>query len=175
MSEFRHGSTAQGRTARSPDQSSLLRSRARSRARARRSHRQDRDRVRTQRAAAPAAAAQRRRSQPTVIAWSDETLAKWHALGTRLNDIAHIMNARDGLPPGELLPLLAQLRTLFKKSFATLLADDAAACLRVGAARAPSPAQGRRQSRADREALRPARASRRRSLSCACSSASAQS
>src|SRR5262249_22619801 len=61
-------------------------------------------------------------AQPSVIAWSNETLAKWHALGTRLNDIAHIINARDGLPPAELLPLLAQLRTLFKKGFASVLA-----------------------------------------------------
>jgi len=63
---------------------------------------------------------------PTVIAWPDDTLAKWHALGTRLNDIAHIMNGRDDLPPGELLPLLAQLRTLFRKGFAMVLTGDPA-------------------------------------------------
>jgi hypothetical protein len=61
---------------------------------------------------------------PTVIAWPEDTLAKWHVLGTRLNGIAHIMNARDGLPPGELLPLLGQLRALFKNSFAELLTAD---------------------------------------------------
>ena len=48
---------------------------------------------------------------PIVITWSDETLAKWHGLGARLNDIAHFMNARDDFPPGELLALVAQLRT----------------------------------------------------------------
>src|SRR5262245_49432053 len=63
---------------------------------------------------------------PTIVVWSDETVAKWHALGARLNDIAHMVNARDGLPPAELLPLLAHLRTLFRKGFATVLAADPA-------------------------------------------------
>jgi hypothetical protein len=63
--------------------------------------------------------------QPTIIAWPDETIAKWHALGAELNDIARLMNSRDALPPEILPDRLAQLRLLLKASCAPLLADDA--------------------------------------------------
>jgi hypothetical protein len=51
-------------------------------------------------------------------------LDKWTTLGTRLNAVAHIMNARNDLPPQQLLPVLTQLRLLVKTSFSTLLAAD---------------------------------------------------
>jgi hypothetical protein len=67
----------------------------------------------------------KRGAQPTLIAWADETIAEWHALGMQLNDIARLMNSRDALPPDVLPDRLAQLRTLMKASCAPLLADDA--------------------------------------------------
>jgi hypothetical protein len=68
----------------------------------------------------------KRANEPIIIALPDAQLQLWHTLGARLNAIAHMMNARDDLPPSELLALLAQLRALLKKSFPTLLAADAA-------------------------------------------------
>ena len=59
----------------------------------------------------------RRADEPAVIALSETQLQLWQRLGTRLNAIAHVMNARDDLPPTELLPALAQLRALLEKSF----------------------------------------------------------
>jgi hypothetical protein len=61
----------------------------------------------------------------TVVALSDAELAQWQALGTRLNDIAHLMNGRDGLPPSDLVPLLGRLRQLFNDSLAPIAAGDA--------------------------------------------------
>ena len=62
-----------------------------------------------------------------VIAWPEATLGKWHHLGTRLNAIAHTMNARaDDLPPDDLGPLVAALCVLFKQSLAALIARDPA-------------------------------------------------
>src|SRR5262245_58685647 len=63
--------------------------------------------------------------QPVVIALPDNQLEQWHVLGARLNDIAHVLNARDDLPPSDLVPLLVQIRAAFKKSFTALLGTDA--------------------------------------------------
>src|SRR5438132_8345274 len=49
--------------------------------------------------------------EPVIIALPDAILEKWTTLGTRLNAVAHIMNARDDLPPQQLLPVLTQLRS----------------------------------------------------------------
>ena len=62
--------------------------------------------------------------QPFVVALPDGVLEQWHALGSRLNAMAHIMNAHDKLPPSELSGLLAQLRALFKRSFGVLRDAD---------------------------------------------------
>jgi hypothetical protein len=61
--------------------------------------------------------------QPTVIALAEDAITEWQVFGARLNTIAHVMNAHDTLPPGDLGPLLAQLRDLFTTSFA-LIPDD---------------------------------------------------
>ncbi len=61
------------------------------------------------------------RNAPAVVSLPERTLGRWQVLGDRLNAIAHQMNARDDLPPPELLTLLVQLRSLFKQNFAAVL------------------------------------------------------
>src|SRR5262245_46506750 len=90
---------------------------------------------------------------PAVIAWSDATLAKWHALGTRLNDIAHLMNARR--PAARRAAAAARaLAHAVQERFCDGARRRSGADLRSGAAGAASPPKGGCQSRANREALR---------------------
>jgi hypothetical protein len=57
------------------------------------------------------------RNAPDVVSLPQRTLERWQVLGEELNAIAHLMNAREDLPPRELV----QLRTLFKANFASVL------------------------------------------------------
>ena len=60
--------------------------------------------------------------EPNIIALPDEALARWHAVGARLNAIAHLLNSRDVFPPRELFAVLLELRSLLKRSFPSLVA-----------------------------------------------------
>jgi hypothetical protein len=62
---------------------------------------------------------------PIVVTLSDAELARWHAFGTQLNDIAHVMNSGDHPPPASLVPLLGQIRQLLKHGLASVLTTDA--------------------------------------------------
>jgi len=61
-------------------------------------------------------------ADPNIIALPEEALAQWHGLGIRLNGIAHLLNARDVLPPDELFAVLPDLQELINRSFPSLVA-----------------------------------------------------
>jgi hypothetical protein len=62
---------------------------------------------------------------PVLLVINEAGVHRWQTLGDRLNAIAHMMNARDDLPPQKLLPLLANLRELLRHSFPALFVADA--------------------------------------------------
>lgn len=62
-----------------------------------------------------------RKNGAAVVSLPERTLSRWQLLGELLNDVAHQMNARDELPPPQLVRVVIQLRALFKKSFTEVL------------------------------------------------------
>jgi len=64
--------------------------------------------------------------EPNIVALSDQSLAKWHEVGARLNAIAHLLNSRDVLPPRKLFADLLELQTVLKRSFPALVAPGGA-------------------------------------------------
>ena len=67
--------------------------------------------------------------EPNIVALPHEALPRWHAVGARLNTVAHLLNSRDVLPPRELFAVLLELRTLLKRSFPSLIAPRDAVAL----------------------------------------------
>ncbi len=67
-----------------------------------------------------------RKSGPQLIALAPEQLQRWRALGTRVNAMAHDLNAHHWLDLRALGVLLARLRMLLRKSFPGHFAPDAA-------------------------------------------------
>ena len=59
----------------------------------------------------------RKTAELRVLVLSDEMLARWAALGGKLNDIAHLINGQETPPPAELERLLTDLMRLFRACF----------------------------------------------------------